>query len=225
MPSSNDRILFSLVSRGKTLLAEYTDKSIRSGNFKQVALRILERIDLRKNHRASYAHDGFIFHYLCENSLIFMVMADEGLKNRRPFAFLEDIKSRWFATYQQRHTTAKHYEMQGDFSPVLQRQMEYFTNSPTDSIARISRDLSDLQSVCMTNIEKILDRGERVELLVDRSEGLSQTARSFNKRANQVRKAMWWQNVKSTLMLILVGLIILYIIVAMFCGLTLSKCF
>ncbi|KAL0244620.1 hypothetical protein GEMRC1_008702 [Eukaryota sp. GEM-RC1] len=218
-------LVFALVSRGKTLLADYTDKSIRAGNFKQVALRILDRIDIQKNHRASYAHDNFIFHYLCENSLVFMVMADQTLKNRRPYAFLEDIKSRWFATYQQRHLSARHYEMQGDFAPVLQRQMDYFTKSPTDNIARISKDLSDLQTVCISNIEKILDRGERLELLVDRSEGLSNTARSFNKRANQVRKAMWWDNVKSMLMVVLVCLVLLYIIVAMFCGVTFKKCF
>ncbi|KAL0228608.1 hypothetical protein RCL1_004751 [Eukaryota sp. TZLM3-RCL] len=218
-------IVYSLVARSKTLLAEYTDRSVKSGNFKLVALRILERVEAERTHRASFQHDGFTFHVLVDQGYTFLAMATSDMKNRRPFAFLDDIKSRWFATYGQRVTVPKPYEMQADFSQILQRQGEYFTNSSTDSLARISKDLSDLQTVCYSNIEKILERGERVELLVDRSEGLSNTARAFNKRSLSVRKQMWWSNVKSMIMVIVFCLALLYIIVAQFCGWGMGKCF
>ncbi len=43
------------------------------------------------------------------------------------------------------------------------------------------------------NIDAVLSRGERIELLVDKTDGLSTQARQFRKRATVVRRRMWWK--------------------------------
>jgi vesicle-associated membrane protein 7 len=50
-------IIYSLVSRGPTVLAEYTGVS---GNFAQVTRRILDRIPVVKNTKISYVYDRFV---------------------------------------------------------------------------------------------------------------------------------------------------------------------
>ena len=66
----------------------------------------------------------------------------------------------------------------------------------------------------MQNIEKVLDRGEKLELLVDKTENLRYQADQFQKGGKALRNKMWWQNVK---MKLLVFLIVAIVVVVIFC--------
>ena len=46
------------------------------------------------------------------------------------------------------------------------------------------------------NIDKVLDRGGRIELLVDRTVGLSDNTFRFKKQAKGLQHALWWKNAK-----------------------------
>jgi hypothetical protein len=46
------------------------------------------------------------------------------------------------------------------------------------------------------NIERVLSRGERIELLVDKTGAMSGQARAFRKRSQTLRRRMWWRNTK-----------------------------
>lgn len=46
------------------------------------------------------------------------------------------------------------------------------------------------------NIDAVLSRGERIELLVDKTDQMSAQARAFRKRTVVLRRKMWWKNVK-----------------------------
>jgi vesicle-associated membrane protein 7 len=61
-----------------------------------------------------------------------------------------------------------------------------------------------LSLFCTT--EKVLERGERIELLVDKTETLSQNAFQFKKSSTALKRAMWWKNVK--LMVLIIFLIL-----------------
>jgi vesicle-associated membrane protein 7 len=63
----------------------------------------------------SYVYDKYIFHYLVDDGLVYLCMADEEFGRRMPFAYLEDIKNRFKATYADRGKTALAYGMNEDF--------------------------------------------------------------------------------------------------------------
>ena len=44
--------------------------------------------------------------------------------------------------------------------------------------------------------EKVLQRGEKIELLVDKTEALSTSARRFQHQSKSLKNVMWWKNVK-----------------------------
>ena len=70
------------------MLAEHTSTS---GNFPTVTRVLLGKIP-SENSRMSYVYDKYIFHYIVEDQITYLCMADEDCKRRLPFAFLEDIK-------------------------------------------------------------------------------------------------------------------------------------
>lgn len=46
------------------------------------------------------------------------------------------------------------------------------------------------------NIEKILDRGDRIELLVDKTATMKDGAFHFKKQSKRLRQALWMKNAK-----------------------------
>lgn len=208
-------IIYSLVARGSTVLAEFTSTS---GNFTTVTRRILEKIP-QNDSKMSYVYDRHIFHYVVSEGITYLCMADEDFGRRVPFAFLEDIKGRFKAAYGDRGRTALAFGMNADFSRVLQNQMDYYSSNPNaDKINRVRGEIDEVKSVMVQNIERVLERGERIELLVDRTENLNQTAFKFKKQSTQLKRAMWFKNVKIMIILIFVILVIVYFVVALACG-------
>jgi vesicle-associated membrane protein 7 len=208
-------IIYSLVTRGSCVLAEYT---ATSGNFTTVTRRILEKIP-PQDAKMSYVYDRHIFHYIVDDGITYLCMADEEFGRRIPFAFLDDVKNRFRATYGDRGKTAIAYGMNTDFSRVLQNQMDFYSNNPgADRINRVRGEIDEVKSVMVHNIEKVLERGERIELLVDKTESLNQNAFKFKKASTQLKRAMWWKNIKIMIILIFVVAVVVYFIVAMACG-------
>lgn len=46
------------------------------------------------------------------------------------------------------------------------------------------------------NIDKVLDRGDRLELLVDKAATMQGNTLRFRKQARRFRSTVWWRNVK-----------------------------
>ena len=49
---------------------------------------------------------------------------------------------------------------------------------------------------CAPQTHQVLARGEKIELLVDKTEALNQSAKKFQKASKSLKNAMWWKNVK-----------------------------
>ena len=50
------------------------------------------------------------------------------------------------------------------------------------------------------NIDSILQRGERLDLLVDKTDTLAGQAYAFRRGARAVRRQQWWKNTKITVL-------------------------
>ena len=62
------------------------------------------------------------------------------------------------------------------------------------------------------NINKVSERGARLDSLQDKTDNLATSAQGFRRGANRVRKQMWWKDMKMRMCLI-VGIIILLIVI------------
>ena len=67
-------------------------------------------------------------------------------------------------------------------------------------------------------MSNLLTYGEKIELLVDKSEALAESATVFHKRSKQLKWAMCRENAKLWLIIAFVVLVLIGIIVAIACG-------
>ncbi|XP_019434739.1 PREDICTED: vesicle-associated membrane protein 711-like [Lupinus angustifolius] len=216
-------ILYALVARGTVVLAEF---SATSSNANTIAKQILDKIPGTNDTHVSYSQDRYIFHVKRTDGLTVLCMADDNAGRRVPFAFLEEIHQRFVRTYGRAVLSAQPYGMNDEFSRVLNQQIEYFSNDPNaDRIHRLKGEMSQVRNVMIENIDKVLDRGDRLELLVDKTANMQGNTFRFRKQARRFRSTVWWRNVKLTIALIVILLVIVYVVLAFVChGPALPSC-
>jgi len=222
-------ISYALVARHTAVLAEY---SAEAGNANSVARRILENLpapgpdEVGGETRMSYSQDDYLFHVAVSHGVTFICMADEAFGRRAPHAFLNDIRTSFTAAYGEDEVRdAPAYEFNAEFSRVLNRtMMHYSTGVDVDAIARVKGEISEVKIVMMENIEKVLDRGEKIELLADKTDLLRADAFRFKRAAREVKGRMWWRNAKMYCIVCSVMLFLGYFAAAQFCTFTLADC-
>merc|ERR1711871_925646 len=97
--------------------------------------------------------------------------------------------------------------------------MEYYSNDPSaDTLHKVRGQIDEVKDVMVQNIEKLIERGEKIEILVDKTKNLNEQALEFNKRSRQVKNVMWWKNCKVMTLLVVIILMILFFVVTMACG-------
>ncbi|KAK6929608.1 Longin domain [Dillenia turbinata] len=197
-------LIYSFVARGTVILAEYTEFK---GNFTSIAAQCLQKLP-SSNNKFTYNCDGHTFNFHVENGFTYCVVAVESAGRQIPIAFLERIKEDFTKRYGGgKASTVAAKGLNREFGPKLKEQMQYCVDHPEEinKIAKVKAQVSEVKGVMMQNIEKVLDRGEKIELLVDKTENLRSQAQDFRQQGTKMKRKMWVQNMK--IKLIVAGIV------------------
>lgn len=77
-------------------------------------------------------------------------------------------------------------------------------------INEVQDQVNEVKVIIKDNINKVLERGERLDDLIGKTDDLQATADSFQKTSTRVSRKFWWKNMK---MMIIIGVIVLVIVV------------
>lgn len=213
-------VIYAAVARGTdgAVLAEWADVK---GNASQVAENCMKHVIASSDSRMTITADGYTFNFLKSDGWIYVAVADEAFGRQVPFALAQRAAREWEAptgpAAKARGAAARSYDR--SFGPKLRAAMDELNADPAsvNKVAAVQRQVDDVKSVMVENIEKVLARGDRIQLLVDRTEDLQAQAQQFQKQGRQLRTNMWWQNAKMKLCIVLIVLIVLAVIVLIAC--------
>ncbi|XP_010547078.1 PREDICTED: vesicle-associated membrane protein 721-like isoform X2 [Tarenaya hassleriana] len=218
-------LIYSFVARGTVILAEYTEFT---GNFTSIAAQCLQKLP-SSNNKFTYNCDGHTFNYLVDDgfsivlslSLSYCVVAVESVGRQLPIAFLERVKEEFTKRYGGgKADTATANSLNKEFASKMKEQMQYCVDHPDEinKLAKVKAQVSEVKGVMMENIEKVLDRGEKIEILVDKTENLRSQAQDFRQQGTKLRRNMWLQNMKIKLIVLGILIALILIIVLSVCG-------
>ena len=88
-----------------------------------------------------------------------------------------------------------------------------------DAITNVQHDIDNVKGIMTENIERVLERGERIDLLVDKTDRLGVGAHDFRMRSRGLKRQMWWKNMKLMVLLGVVVVFLIYLFVGFGCGL------
>merc|ERR1719253_1075325 len=106
------------------------------------------------------------------------------------------------------------FSMNEAFSVVIKDRMEYY-NSPNpnvDNIGAVRNQIDEVKDIMVQNIEKVLERGEKIELLVDKTDRLSKQAFKFESTSRNLRRTLWWKNARWAAFLTVAGGFLIFFI-------------
>ncbi|KAJ2078541.1 hypothetical protein H4R24_004400 [Coemansia sp. RSA 988] len=219
---SSSGIIYALVARGPVALAEH---SSTTGSFQQVTQAILEKIP-PNDSKLTYVYDRYLFHYISEKGIVYLCIADDKFGRRIPFAFLQDMTERFAAAFSSSEIEAAPEYGLNSFARTIARQMDYYSRNPqVDSIRQVQGEISQVKDVMVQNIERVLERNDRIEILIDKSNNLNNAAFAFRKRSTALKRQYWWRNQKLMATIIFAALVFIYLLISSACGFPAwSKC-
>jgi vesicle-associated membrane protein 7 len=156
-------------------------------------------------------------------------MSDEKNKHRIPFGFLTDIKTNFITKFGlEAAQNAIAFAMNEDFKGIIAERMEYYNSDDAekgiDNIGAVKNQIDQVKDVMVQNIEQVLERGEKIELLVDKTDRLNQQAFRFESSSRSLRRAMWWKKMKCYAIIGVVTLLVIYAGSVSLCGFDFHHC-
>lgn len=199
-------LIYSLIARAPdVVLCEHTEYS---GNFMQIIRSILQK-NIKTNSKCIISYDKYKIHYINTEGITYLCLSEE-LNDENAFAFLNDIKRKLLKT-NKIETISSMNAFGLSFTDTLTQYMIYYNTHPlTTKGDEIITELNETKDAIIENIENLIDRENKMNMIVSKSENLNTFSMNISNVAESIRKSEEKKN--NTKWFILLGVIILLII-------------
>ncbi|KAG5501127.1 hypothetical protein GH5_04723 [Leishmania sp. Ghana 2012 LV757] len=215
----------SLVAFERVIIAEESI-SASAGPALQKMLSLLPR----HNAKVSYQLEQDVFHFLVENEVVYACTTSGQYENHIVFGFLMQIKDAFKTTFAGRGDCyPRHTELTPEnchsFSSALASTRKVFNENPQENkIDRIEDQLKMTREIMLQNLDSIIDRGDRIDTLCDRTELLRDEAQTFHSSALSLKSTIFMHRVKIIISFVVVLVVLALIIAFSVCGIDFKKC-
>lgn len=210
-------IRYSCINDGTTLLAEYPADG--EPTLASTMQKVLATVPSREYRRKTIEDkDGGVnYNYISNGEgRIVACVSTADMRMRTIFAFLEAVEP-----LVRGNTDVPGSHLRNG-RKLLQQKMEFFNNPQNDKITALSDDINQVVDVMMDNMDKVLARGERIDVLQEKSSTLADQAQQFQQRSTALKRNLCMKNIK-LMMLIILAVIIVVAIVALIIYLKVKK--
>ncbi|GAU98003.1 hypothetical protein RvY_09208 [Ramazzottius varieornatus] len=94
--------------------------------------------------------------------------------------------------------------------PGMPPQGPYTSNK---RLQQTQAQVDEVVDIMRTNVEKVIDRDQKLAELDNRADALQQGAAQFETSAGKLKRKYWWKNLKMMGILIAIAVVILIIII------------
>lgn len=241
-------LLYTSITINKTILCEYTApdttgnfisvannviKTLNNVSRNQLSGTTSDRTKLLDNNtidnltKNTYIYDNYMFHILQQysgiNKLIILTMSTLQYNTSVAYKFLHELLELLLKQYEIVDLIQMNaYNIQQLYSHTIdatqsQYNTQYGVNGDSKMI-HVNTQINDVKSVMIDNIDCLLDRGDKIELLVQKTDMLNDESIKFKKSSKQLKIQYIMKNIRLWVMLAAVLIAVIYIIVAAGCG-------
>ncbi len=224
MADSTNPIVYAAIVKGRSILV---DKSLGKVSMELIRTCI-DRIP-ETDGRNTFQKDDALVHYIVAGDLKVLCQASAEFGHRIPFSFLDDIRRQFIRAYLTIGSDSStiqaiphHYQ---EFAPTVMDRMKAHGSKSEDKISKVQAQMDDVKNVMLDNVEKVITRGEKLDVLQDKAGLLKESATEFKKETVLLRRDMWLRNIKLAILILVLVTIAAAVLVIFFCGgITLPDC-
>ncbi|EAR94620.1 synaptobrevin (macronuclear) [Tetrahymena thermophila SB210] len=209
------------ISRGNTILTDYTEET---GNFRQVLQEILPEIKPETRDIYQTGDQKFFIRSTSEN-FIFCILCSRDYQQRIGFTAIDQIMQIFMekTTLEQRKTALSH-SLDKILKNDIKQKYQLFNTPACDKLTTLRQNVDQLKDVLEKDLSLLLQRGEKLEVIVKKSENMKTVSTELHRNAKKVKNHMWWQNKKMLIAIVLIVIVLIWLISSFICGFDYSKC-
>merc|ERR1712126_76396 len=106
-----------------------------------------------------------------------------------------------------------HPIFESDFDCLTEKMSYGGVESNPSHLQQTQAQVQEVVGIMRGNVEKVLERDQKLSQLDDRADALQQGASQFETQAAKLKRKYWWKNAKMWIILIIVVLVIIILIV------------
>ncbi|XP_064458781.1 uncharacterized protein LOC135369068 isoform X1 [Ornithodoros turicata] len=173
---------YGAVARGDVILVSHQETDC---DFEYLLKDHLKEFPTDADCRCTRTSGGVTFHFLVSEGLTYTCATTTDVGLRLPFTFLDLTKQRFnVGSLRTRAWTAMEHELNRDFAAVMADIMAKCNEGKMgDHISTLKGQVQEVKVVMTENIEKIVERGERLDTLLDKTQELESSGRSTNNQS------------------------------------------
>ncbi|RNF01719.1 vesicle-associated membrane protein [Trypanosoma rangeli] len=127
-----------------------------------------------------------VFAYATLDGLVAIAISDIEYNSRVAFTLLAELAQQFQTTFRGKYDTVDGKDDNFLNWPYLEETLlKYQKPEEQDKILKIKRDIEDTKVVMYNAIDQIIERGQKIDELVSKSEDLGMASKTFYKQAKQ----------------------------------------
>ncbi|KAF5402078.1 Adenylyltransferase and sulfurtransferase [Paragonimus heterotremus] len=159
-------IYFTLIARvvdGLPLAATIQEDDRLSRHiveYQNKAKQLVCRLTPTSPSRCSLVAGPYVFHYLLDRGVCYLVLTEGQFNRTKAFAFLEAIQNQFYSEYSTKFNTVSRPYAFLDFDRFIHKTQKTYTDSRSSNVNLLNVALQDVQRIMVQNIDDVLQRGE-----------------------------------------------------------------
>ena len=201
-------IIHVLISKNKdSVLCEYTEYQ---GNFTTIARIFLQKI--KPDTRQTIQYDLYQYHYINQNNITYLCITSN-FPEETTFAFLMEVQRQFLEQNSYSDIMKEQSYFFQYFQKNLKNIMDYYNKCPQKTLSgEIIKNLVDAKSIAIENIEKLIDRDQKLNITVQKSDKLYDQSKNINSLANTIKNQKQAEKLRNRRLLIGGGIILVILI-------------
>ena len=189
------------------VLCEYTDYQ---GNFLTIARMILKNI--KQNTRHTVQYESYQCHYINQDNLTYLCITSN-FPEDTTFAFLMEVQKQFLAQNNYDDIMKEQSYFFQNFKNNLKNIMDYYNKCPQKTLnGEIIKNLVDAKSIAIENVEKLIDRDQKLNITVQKSDKLYDQSKNINFLANSIKNQKKAEKMRNMRLIIIGGIILVILI-------------
>ena len=212
-------IIYTIIAKdNEKILCDYTEYH---GTFEQYTLNLIKKTN-NNIPKATITFKDFLFHYISNDNLIYMCMAENNYPIDTAFEFLDVIKENFEKTFTKIEINQAYaYSFNNKFKYIIQSKMNYYnehTLTKNENQLNLLKEGLINTKTELLNSQKFLDeRNEKMELIVSKAENMKNDSSIYYIESKKVKDKVKNDKILYRILFILVIIsVILFIIICFF---------
>ncbi|RNE97547.1 vesicule-associated membrane protein [Trypanosoma conorhini] len=155
------------------------------------------------------------YHIMTDSELAFAILADKAVTRRQGHAALDEVAKtfrKMFVENVSKLNTKMVDVFVKPYRDLLLRMSE--SGEPEDKVRRVKLAVAEVKDLALDNVERVIQRGQRIDDIVQSTEDLQFQAQGFQRSSRDLRQQLWWNSIKGKL--IIGGVAAFFIVIVMF---------